>query len=155
PPVDPVEPGGAELTCLATTICVPSASGAARLIAVRSAPFFGPPAACKASMTRCPSVNSYTPGFCTQPATSTTIGAVVGEGLMNGPDETLTAGRAASTVTGLGRDREYQSPAPPRSTTSTPIRPKSSPRDNEASRSRRDMRATLRPDATTTGDGRH
>src|SRR4249919_1055527 len=148
-----VEPG------FVITICVPSVSGAARFNVVRSAPFRGPPARSTASMTRSPGVNSYTPGSRTHPATSTMIAAGLAPADPVGPDMGYTTGVTASTgaamATGRGNERMYQRPAPRSVATTTTTSPASSPRDNESSRSRIDMRGTLRVSGASRRDEGH
>ena len=64
-----------------TRTCVPSASGAARLIAAVSADAVAPPARATASATRLPSPSRYSPGRRTAPATWTTsLGAAACSG---------------------------------------------------------------------------
>ena len=64
-----------------TTICWPSATGAARLTAAISALAVGPPATSSASVTRAPAGSRTTPGERTAPQTyTTTSGAAEGAG---------------------------------------------------------------------------
>src|SRR5262245_17880911 len=114
-----------------TMTCCPSVSSAARLMLVRSAPGFAPPAASMASTTRDPTASWYTPGFWTRPATWTNT--VVGDGdgagppdgeAPTGPPPGPPGSRAAvETLTGRGSDRTYQTPAPTRTTTPTTANP--------------------------------
>ena len=137
---------------------MPSASGAARFSDVRSAPGRGPPAASTASITRCPDVNSYTPGRRTHPATSTKIGTGLGVGdAAGGPaGEPNPAGAAvACTATGFGNERVYQSPTPPSVTTTTTPSPINSLRESDDRRSPIDMPANLRVRGRTNSDERH
>ena len=113
--VGPVPPG-AVAPGFGTTICVPSVSGAARLRDVRSAPFRAPPARFTASITRSPDANSYTPGFRTQPATSTMIATGLGVGESNDVPSAETTGDAAAAAaisTGFGSDVRTTAPPEP------------------------------------------
>src|SRR4029450_13079687 len=116
-------------------IWVPSVSGAARFSASSRAPERAPPAASMASITRAPSVNSYTPGRRTQPATSTRT-TTSGEGLADAGADAVPPLGAVATSTGRGSDRTYQRPAPPRVTARSATSPTSSPRERAARRSR-------------------
>src|SRR4029453_17722513 len=88
-----------------------------------------------ASITRAPSVNSYTPGRRTQPATSTRT-TTSGEGLADAGANAVPPLGAAATSTGRGSDRTDQRPAPPRVTARSATSPTSSPRERAARRSR-------------------
>src|SRR5690349_22587920 len=72
-PPPPAEPAAPDAPRGATSTCWPSASGAARLTALRSARRVSPPARATASATRAPRGSRYRPGRATAPATSTTI----------------------------------------------------------------------------------
>ena len=147
PVSDAAEPG-VVAPGLGTTICVPSASGAARFNDVRSAPLLAPPARFTASITRSPDhelVDTGTPHPSGDvdddrrgdSATATPVRPATGDTT----GETASAGAAMST--GRGSERMYQNPAPSNDATTTIASPASSPRESESSRSRRDMRGTL------------
>src|SRR4051812_36601180 len=141
-PVEPVAPGlpvvppgtVPEGTFAGTSTWTPSCTGAARFSDWRSAFAVAPPAVSIASMTRSPSVNSYTPGFRTSPATSTRSGA----GVSAGDAAAATPGGGAPparTSTGCGSDRRYQRPAPPSVMPTIATSPTSSPRESADRRS--------------------
>src|SRR5215204_5258239 len=116
-------PGTWAGACFGTSTCRPSVNGAARLSDSSDALAVEPPAASIASTIRSPSVNSYTPGFRTAPATSTMSGEGDGD---EGAVETNGFAVARRTSTGFGSERLYQSAAPQSVTTMITTRPMSS-----------------------------